>query len=612
VTAAIGATGGWPQWLAPLAAGFVDGIEGQRPRHGGGQGPTARGLPPFGRRSCPVGSTSPGRSRSKRPGHGDDRRHAGPNCRWFPSRRPYRSRRSPRRWLVVVFTLFGAAMTLMLVTAETGPPGNWRDPTQAGPARANPPVAGLPPTGRCCGRPSGSAAPRSCLLVYGRRSWRARRMDNGLAVHLRGRRDVPVRPVLQLARLLPDRPALSCTSRTGCSPGPTLAPTFEPVFFYPLYMVWLVAPALLSHAIWKRIRARRAPGSWMYRPPAPEPAARLQAGDPGHRLRRLSPRHPAPRPSSSPRRPGRSSAADTAGRPSCCGSRCSSPPHRDGHVTALSTATTSAGRSTAAPRARLRSFARFPRLTEVAVAWSIIAASYVGCLAGMATPCASPARTTSWPSPGLTPTPRSTTQTASTRAGGSAGRQARGARPTGADAARRPERASAATDLGGENLADRRVQAHSTIGCTRARRHHLTGVALGEERARGRCLAEELCDVHRDGRTGPPARRTTAPRASPARAGSGNNHSTWSSASSAAARTSAGSRPTRKTPSPTYFSGCTARARRRGLPPPRTTRRRDARPRRRRRTRGARSIRPRRRAPPPWRRFAPSAFVSTF
>src|SRR3954468_6684226 len=65
-----------------------------------------------------------------------------PELRVVPKRVAVPEPPESRRWLVVVFALFGPLMTLMLFTAETGP-GELRDPTHAGPARVNPPWLGF-------------------------------------------------------------------------------------------------------------------------------------------------------------------------------------------------------------------------------------------------------------------------------------------------------------------------------------------------------------------------------------------------------------------------------------------------------------------------------------
>jgi hypothetical protein len=55
----------------------------------------------------------------------------------------------------------------------------------------------------------------------------------------------------------------------GSTPWSNIAPTFEPVFFFPLYMIWLTFPALVGHSAWKRFTAwdqrRRPSGSWWQR-----------------------------------------------------------------------------------------------------------------------------------------------------------------------------------------------------------------------------------------------------------------------------------------------------------------------------------------------------------
>src|SRR4051794_36836158 len=292
-----------------------------------------------------------------------------PELRVVPKRLAVPEPPESRRWLVVVFTLFGALMTLMLVTAETGP-GELRDPTHAGPARVNPPWLGFhhwPLLWQAIG--FGGAA--VLLLVYGRRSWRARRMDNGLVVTFAAGGMFLFDPFYNWLGYFPTDPRFLHIPH-GVLPWADLAPTFEPVFFYPLYMVWLVAPALLSHAIWKRIRARRAPGSWMYRHPLLSlllvcKLVTLVTDFGGFRLGTRTEAFifsQAPGPLISG---GHSWQAQLLWEPLLFPLPVM--------ATSLLFSRDAFGRTIPGRTARrLRSFARFPRLTEVAVAWSIIAA----------------------------------------------------------------------------------------------------------------------------------------------------------------------------------------------------------------------------------------------
>ena len=177
-----------------------------------------------------------------------------------------------RRWLLVAFGLFGALMLLMLVTAETGP-GALANPTVApdatsyvlsgvshqihhynGGLRANEPVLGW--TGwaylwQAIGFGGGAAI----LGYYGYRSWRSRSMHPMLAVSFAAGGMFAFDPFYNWLGYFPTNPAFLHIPH-GALPWSDLAPTFEPVFFFPLYIVWLVIPALMAHSLWKRLQAR--------------------------------------------------------------------------------------------------------------------------------------------------------------------------------------------------------------------------------------------------------------------------------------------------------------------------------------------------------------------
>jgi hypothetical protein len=289
-----------------------------------------------------------------------------------------------RRWLVVAFAALGALLAVMLITAETGP-GDLRNPHPVathvvdGYPRANRPWLGFdywPQLWQVIG--FGGAA--VLLFVYGRKSWRERRMHNGLCATFAAGGMYFFDPFYNWLGYFPTDPRFLHIPH-GVLPWADLAPTFEPVFFFPLYMVWLVCPALLSHAIYKRVRARRGERSWWGRHPILAllvvcKLVTLVTDFGGFRLGTLTEAFifsQAPGPLISG---GHTSQAQLLWEPLLF------------PLTVMATSLLfyrDANGMTIHGRAarRLRSFRRAPRLTEVAVAWSIIAAAYVVCLIGM-------------------------------------------------------------------------------------------------------------------------------------------------------------------------------------------------------------------------------------
>jgi hypothetical protein len=167
----------------------------------------------------------------------------------------------------------------------------------------------------------------------------------------------------------------------GALPWADLAPTFEPVFFFPLYMVWLTGFALLAHWIWSNLRARTGPESWMRRHPVISLliVSKLVTGVldwSGFRLGAVTEgfifsQAPGPLVDG-----GETSQMQLLWEPLLFPLTVMATClllYRDANGTTIH------GRTAR----RLRSFRRFPRLTEVSVAWSIIATSYVICLIGM-------------------------------------------------------------------------------------------------------------------------------------------------------------------------------------------------------------------------------------
>jgi hypothetical protein len=293
-----------------------------------------------------------------------------------------------RRWLVVLFTTLAALLTLMLVTSETGP-GKLRDPHPVvthlvnGNPRASRPFLGFdywPQLWQVIG--FGGAA--ILLFVYGRKSWRERRMHNGLCITLAAGGMFVFDPLYNWLGYFPTDPRFLHIPH-GALPWSDLAPTFEPVFFFPLYMLWLTGIALLSNTIWGKLRAReirkRGPGSWMARHPiislliVCKLTTVIDFG--GFRLGALTDAFiftQAPGPLLNG---GHTSQMQLLWEPILFPLTIMATSllfYRDAEGTTIH------GRTAR----RLRSFRRFPRLTEVGVAWSILATSYIVCLLGMA------------------------------------------------------------------------------------------------------------------------------------------------------------------------------------------------------------------------------------
>ena len=293
-----------------------------------------------------------------------------------------------RGWLIAAFAVLGALLTLMIATAETGP-GELRDPNPVGThivngnPRANAPFLGFeywPQLWQVIG--FGGAA--ILLFVYGRKSWKERRMHNGLCVTFAAGGMYFFDPFYNWLGYFPTDPRFLHIPH-GVLPWADLAPTFEPVFFFPLYMMWLTAPALLSSAIWRKLRARnlarKGPDSWMQRHPIISllivcKLVTVVTDWGGFRMGTLTEafifsQSPGPQLDA-----GQSSQMQLLWEPLLF------------PLTVMATSLlfyrdkdgmTIHGRTAR----RLRSFRRLPRLTEVGVAWSIIATAYVICLVGM-------------------------------------------------------------------------------------------------------------------------------------------------------------------------------------------------------------------------------------
>jgi Spirocyclase AveC-like len=306
-----------------------------------------------------------------------------------------------RRWLLVAFGLFGALMLLMLVTAETGA-GALANPTVApdatsyvlngvsypihhynGGLRANEPLLGW--TGwaylwQAIGFGGGAAT----LGYYGYRSWRSRSMHPMLAVSFAAGGMFAFDPFYNWLGYFPTNPAFLHIPH-GALPWSDLAPTFEPVFFFPLYIVWLVIPALIAHGLWKRLQARgfakRGPAAFMSRHPLIALIIVCKCGTfpldlGGFRMGCVTEAFIFTQ------APGPLIAGGTTGQAqwlwepllfelTMMGTCLLLYHGRDGLT------------FTERWAPRLRSFRRFPYVTQFAVAWVAIGVTYVACLVGM-------------------------------------------------------------------------------------------------------------------------------------------------------------------------------------------------------------------------------------
>jgi Spirocyclase AveC-like len=181
-----------------------------------------------------------------------------------------------RKWLLVGFGIFAAIMILMFVTGKTGPGGL---PTAVpagthvylvnGYPRANRPLLGWQGW-IYLWQGIGFGGGAILLGSFGYKSWKQRSLHNLLGVTFAAGGMFAFDPLYNWLGYFPTNPAFLHIP-LGATPWSDLAPTFEPVFFFPLYMVWLMVPALIAHTIWTRLQARgiarRGPAAWMQRHP---------------------------------------------------------------------------------------------------------------------------------------------------------------------------------------------------------------------------------------------------------------------------------------------------------------------------------------------------------
>jgi hypothetical protein len=289
-----------------------------------------------------------------------------------------------RTWLVVAFSVLGALLTLMIATGETGP-GALRNPRPVadhvvgGAPRANAPWLGFeywPYVWQTIA--FGGAG--ILLAVFGWRSWQTRRMHNGLVVTFAAGGMYLFDPFYNWLGYFPTDPRYLHIPH-GALPWSDLAPTFEPVYFFPLYMLWLTGQALLAHFLWSRFRARRGPDVWSARHPLLSlliacKLVSLVLDFGGFRLGTLTEAFVFTQQAGPGLATGHTWQMQVIWEPLLF------------PLTVMATSLLfyrDPNGMTIHARAarRLRSYRLLPRLTEFAVAWSIIALAYVICLTGM-------------------------------------------------------------------------------------------------------------------------------------------------------------------------------------------------------------------------------------
>jgi Spirocyclase AveC-like len=296
-----------------------------------------------------------------------------------------------RVWLLAAFGLLAVVMAVMLSVAQTGP-GALRAPVPSGLKVYV--VNGHPQTVRpflgwtgwiylwqCIGFGGGALL----LGIFGYRSWKARKMDTLFGLTLAAGGMFAFDPFYNWLGYFPTNPAFLHLPR-GASAWSDLAPTFEPLFFFPLYMVWLIVPALITNVIWIKLHARgvakRGEGAWSDRHPivtrlivSKFVCFPLDLG--GFRIGCLTlafifSQSPGPTIGA-----GQSTQSQLLWEPLLF--------ELIMMATSLLMYRNKEGLTLQGRLARrIRTAPRFPNLTEVATAWCILALAYVACLSGMA------------------------------------------------------------------------------------------------------------------------------------------------------------------------------------------------------------------------------------
>jgi Spirocyclase AveC-like len=179
--------------------------------------------------------------------------------------------RPSRRWLVGIWTILAAIVALMLVVGRRGPGPriNRSLPPRSfivhGAAYAQRPLWGIGYWPQIFEIASVVLAV-ALLAVFSRLSWRERRLHPGLTLVLAATGMYLLDPIFNWSWYFPTDPRFLHWPINW--PYVRINPTSEPMAFMPAYTFWLMIPALITYAIWRPLRGRpRARHSWIERRP---------------------------------------------------------------------------------------------------------------------------------------------------------------------------------------------------------------------------------------------------------------------------------------------------------------------------------------------------------
>jgi hypothetical protein len=301
------------------------------------------------------------------------------------SGRPVKEPADGRAWLIVAMSLAIGLVAFLYITGENGP-GALRNPHPAwthnvdGWPRAVEPYLGWehwPLTWEILT----TILTGSLFVVFVRKSWRARRMHNGLVALFATGGQFAFDPIYNWLGYFPTDPRWRHIPH-GATPWNSIAPTFEPVVFLPMYVFWLTLPALFGHWVYTKVKARARPGGFISRHPIITLLITCKLSTfpwdfTGFRMGILTDvfmfsQAPGPLLSG-----GKTDQMQLLWEPLLF------------PLTILGTSLLfyrdENGRTLHGRAARrLRTFARIPRITEVFVAWAIVGSFYVAALTGMA------------------------------------------------------------------------------------------------------------------------------------------------------------------------------------------------------------------------------------